>query len=204
MVNTTTKEINILICGVGGQGVVSMSELLGNAAVCAGQSVKGSEVLGMAQRGGSVMSNIRIGEDAVAPLTPETKCNVLLAVEPSEVLHYMGYLNKDSLVILNIRKVVPYTVTLGQSKYPDIETIMNKLNAAGVKVVQIDAAEMAVKAGDFRTTNVVMLGALFGSGQVPVEIKTIKNIIGERFPSKIAEINYRAFDLGYDLISSAL
>ncbi len=204
MANTAVKEMNIIICGVGGQGVVSMSELLGNAAVRDGQTVKGSEVLGMAQRGGSVMSNIRIGEDAFAPLTPETKCDVLLAVEPSEVLHYLGYLNKDSLIIINTRKVVPYTVALGQSKYPDLDTIMDRVNATGVKAIQLDATKMASEAGDLRTANVVMLGALLGSGRVPIKVETAKAIIGERFPAKVAEMNYKAFDLGYELIKSSL
>ncbi len=114
-----TKELNIIICGVGGQGVVLMSELLGNAAVRDGVAVKGSEVLGMAQRGGSVFSNIRLGGDTLAPLTPEGRCDILIAVEPSEALRNIQYLAKDGVVVLNSRQVYPYTVFLGQSGYPE-------------------------------------------------------------------------------------
>jgi len=84
------NEINIIICGTGGQGVVLLSELLGNAAVRGGVAVKGSEVLGMAQRGGSVFSNLRLGGDVIAPMTPEGKCDVLIAVEPSEALYCLS------------------------------------------------------------------------------------------------------------------
>jgi indolepyruvate ferredoxin oxidoreductase beta subunit len=103
------REINIIICGTGGQGVVLVSELLGNAAVRGGVAVKGSEVLGMAQRGGSVFSNLRLGGDIIAPMTPEGKCDVLIAVEPSEALRNIQYLAKDSVVVLNTTTVMPYT-----------------------------------------------------------------------------------------------
>lgn len=204
MAHIATKEMNIMICGVGGQGVVTMSELLGSAAVDDGQRVKGSEILGMAQRGGRVVSSVRIGGRAVAPLTPETACDVMLAAEPSEVLHYLGYLNKDSLVILNMRRLIPYTVVLGESKYPDLETIMNLLSVTGVKVVTLDATRIASDAGNKRTTNMVMLGALFGSGRVPIRVETIKSVISERFGVRVAQLNHKAFDLGYDLAKSAL
>jgi indolepyruvate ferredoxin oxidoreductase beta subunit len=204
MANATTKEMNIMICGVGGQGIVTMSELLGSAAVDDGQTVKGSEILGMAQRGGRVVSTVRIGGHAIAPLIPETGCDVMLAIEPSEVLHYLGYLNRDSLVVLNTSEVIPYTVILGESKYPDLETILQRLNATGLRVITIDATRIASDAGSKRITNLVMLGALFGSGRVPIRIETIKSVIGERFGTRLAQIHCAAFDRGYDLVKSAL
>src|SRR4030042_1972991 len=118
-----TKEVNLIICSVGGQGVVLMSELLGNAAVRDGVAVKGSEVLGMAQRGGSVFSNIRLGGSALAPLTPEGMVDVIIAVEPSEALRNIQYLAKGGVVVLNSRTVLPYTVFLGKSRYPSLEAI---------------------------------------------------------------------------------
>jgi indolepyruvate ferredoxin oxidoreductase beta subunit len=110
------KEINVIICGVGGQGIVLMSEILGNAAVKDGLNVRGSEVLGMAQRGGPVFSNIRMGSEAYAPLTPDGKCNILVAVEPSESLRNVSYLSKSSVVILNVRKIVPPSVFMGKER----------------------------------------------------------------------------------------
>src|SRR3972149_3252522 len=157
----TKNEINIIICGVGGQGVVVMSELLGNAAVKDGVEVKGSEVLGMAQRGGSVFSNIRLGGGAVSPMTPEGKCDVLIAVEPSEALRNIQYLAKNSVVVLNSRTVLPYTVFLGKSKYPKQEDILAKLRKVDDRIIVLDAKNRAEEAGSLQAANVAMMGALF-------------------------------------------
>ncbi len=198
------KELEVIICGVGGQGVVLMSELLGNAAVRDGIAVKGSEVLGMAQRGGSVFSNIRLGGEAYAPMTPEGECDVLIAVEPSEALRNISYLSKSSIVVLNSRKVIPFTVFLGRSGYPELEEILTKLNQVSRRVVMLDAARIAEEAGSLQSTNVVMLGALFGSGLMPVKIGTAKAVIQARFPAKAAGVNIKAFDLGYQEVRQAL
>jgi indolepyruvate ferredoxin oxidoreductase beta subunit len=198
------KELDIIICGVGGQGVVLMSELLGNAAVRDGIEVKGSEVLGMAQRGGSVFSNIRLGSGIYAPLTPEGKCDILIAVEPSEALRNIHYLSKTSMVILNSREVIPYTVFLGSSGYPGPEEILEKLNKVAERVITLDAARLAEEAGNLQSTNVVMLGALFGSGLMSIKIETAKAVIQARFPARTAEANLKAFDLGYQEVQKAL
>jgi indolepyruvate ferredoxin oxidoreductase beta subunit len=198
------KELDIIICGVGGQGVVLMSELLGNAAVRDGIEVKGSEVLGMAQRGGSVFSNIRLGSDVYAPLTPEGKCDILIAVEPSEALRNIHYLSKTSMVILNSREVVPYTVFLGSSGYPGPEEILEKLNKVAERVITLDAARLAEEAGNLQSTNVVMLGALFGSGLMSINTETAKAVIQARFPARTAEANLKAFNLGYQEVQKAL
>ncbi|MFC1942717.1 indolepyruvate ferredoxin oxidoreductase subunit beta [Chloroflexota bacterium] len=198
------KELNVIICGVGGQGVVLLSELLGNAAVKDGIEVRGSEVLGMAQRGGSVFSNIRLGSNLYAPMTPEGKCDVLIAVEPSEALRNMHFLSKTSLVVLNSRKIIPPTVFLGKSGYPSLEDILENLNKASDRVVMLDAAQIAEEAGSLQSTNVVMLGALFGTGVMPVKSETIKTLIEARFPAKVASLNINAFDLGYQAVKQAL
>ena len=194
--STKIKELNIIIAGVGGQGVVLMSEILGNAAVRNGLRVRGSEVLGMAQRGGSVFSNIRFGEEVYAPLTTDGRCDILVALEPSEALRNIGYLNNHSVVIMNIRKVVPATVNMGKSTYPEIEQIRTQLESVAKKVISLDAVELAEKAGNRQATNVVMLGAVFGCGSLPIDFEIIKEAILERVPAKAAEANMRAFDLG--------
>lgn len=201
---TKTKELNIIICGVGGQGVVLLSELLGSAAVQDGVAVKGSEVLGMAQRGGSVFSNIRLGGDALAPLTPEGKVDVIIAVEPSEALRNIQYLAKGGVVVLNSRTVLPFTVFLGKSGYPSLKEIQAGLGKATDKIITLDATALAQQAGSIQAANVVMLGALYGTGLMPMSIETAKAVILGRFKGKAGETNIKAFDLGYEEVQKAL
>jgi indolepyruvate ferredoxin oxidoreductase beta subunit len=199
-----TKEFNVLITGVGGQGVILMSELLGGAAVKDKLKVRGSEILGMAVRGGSVTSAIRLGEDVYGPLIPDGKCSALVGMEPSEALRNITCLSKSSLVIVNTATTVPFTVPLGQSRYPSLETILEKLNKAAEKVITLDATKLALEAGSLLTTNVVMLGALFGTERLPIKVATIKETIEERFLAKVAPVNIKAFDLGYESCRTAL
>lgn len=198
------KEYNILITGVGGQGVILMSELLGRAAVADNLRVRGSEILGMAVRGGSVTSAIRIGEDVYGPLIPTGKCNALVGMEPSEALRNIACLSKSSLVIVNTVATVPFTVSIGESSYPSLEAMLEKLAKASGRIVQLDAAKIAQDAGNRLATNIVMLGALFGAGQLPIKIATIKETIRAYFPAKLAPVNIRAFDLGYEACRQAV
>jgi indolepyruvate ferredoxin oxidoreductase beta subunit len=198
------KEFNILITGVGGQGVILMSELLGKAAVADNLKVRGSEVLGMAVRGGSVTSIIRIGEDVYGPLIPTGKCHTLVGMEPSETLRNISYLSRSSLVIVNTAVTVPFTVSIGESSYPSLEETLKQLAKASGKIVQLDAAKLAQEAGNRLATNIVMLGALFGTDQLPIKIATIKETIEERFPAKLAPVNIKAFDLGYEACRQAM
>jgi indolepyruvate ferredoxin oxidoreductase beta subunit len=198
------KEINIIICGVGGQGVVLVSELLGNAAVRGKVAVKGSEVLGMAQRGGSVFSNLRLGGEVIAPMTPEGKCDVLIAVEPSEALRNIQYLARNSVVVLNTTTVLPYTVYLGKSGYPKQDEIIKQLKEVTDRIITLDATSLAKEAGSLQAANVVMLGALFGTGLMPVPDECAKEAILGRFKAKVGEINIKAFDLGYNYVKKAL
>jgi indolepyruvate ferredoxin oxidoreductase beta subunit len=198
------KEFNILITGVGGQGVILMSELLGKAAVADNLRVRGSEILGMAVRGGSVTSVIRIGDDVYGPLIPTGKCHVMVSMEPSEALRNISYLSKYSLVIINKAITVPFTVSIGESTYPSLEEMLAKLGQASDTIIQLDAVKTAQEAGNRLTTNIVMLGALFGTGQLPIKITTIKEAIEARFPAKLGPVNIKAFDLGYETCRQAV
>jgi len=198
------KEFNILITGVGGQGVILMSELLGKAAVTDNLRVRGSEILGMAVRGGSVTSAIRIGEDVYGPLIPTGKCNALVGMEPSEALRNISYLSKSTLVLLNTVVTVPFTVSIGESTYPSLEEILRQLGKASDRIIQLDAAKTAQDAGSRLATNVVMLGALFGTGQLPIKTATIKETIQAHFPAKVAPVNIKAFNLGYEACRQAV
>ena len=197
---TDMKELNIILSGVGGQGVILMSELLGHAIIEDGLRMQGSEVLGMAQRGGSVFSNIRIGDNLYAPLTPQGKCDILIAVEPSEALRYIKDLSPHSLVIINTTRVLPFTVSIGRSSYPELDAIISELKKLTNKVITLDATKIAEEAGNLLTTNTVMLGALFGSGRLPVKLDTMKELIRKRVPAKAIDANIKAFDLGYNYV----
>jgi indolepyruvate ferredoxin oxidoreductase beta subunit len=197
------KEFNILINGVGGQGVILMSELLGRAAVADNLRVRGSEILGMAVRGGSVTSSIRLGDDVYGPLIPTGKCQVMVSMEPSEALRNISYLSESSLVLLNTAVTIPFTVSIGESSYPSLEAIMEKLAKASEHIVQLDASKLAQEAGNLLTTNIVMLGALFSAG-LPIKIATIKDTIQSHFPAKVAPVNLKAFDLGYEACRQAV
>lgn len=201
---TTVEEFNIIICGVGGQGVVLMSELLGHAVVRDELSIRGSEVLGMAQRGGSVVSNIRIGSELHAPVIPEGRCDIMVALEPSEALRNIKYLSESSLVILNTRKITPFTVSIDKSVYPELEIVIEKLNRVTNNVITIDASQIAEEAGSLLSTNVVMLGALFGIGRISVEVETMKAVIKEKLPAGTIAANMKAFDLGCTTINGLL
>ena len=174
-----------------------MSELLGKAAVDDGLSVRGSEALGMAVRGGSVVSAIRIGSEVYGPLIPAGRADIIIGMEPVEALRNISYLSKSGLVILNTDTVVPFTVSLGESEYPGLETIIGKLKGLAHKVITLDAAQVALKAGSPLAANMVMLGALLATGQLPVRVETIKEAIQARFSAKQAPVNLKAFGLGY-------
>jgi indolepyruvate ferredoxin oxidoreductase beta subunit len=199
-----TNEFNIVIAGVGGQGVILMSELLGNAAVADGLNVRGSEVLGMAVRGGSVSSTIRLGDEALAPLAPVGQADVLVGMEPAETLRNISNISEKTLVIMNMEKVIPFTVSSLGSLYPELDTILNNIHKATDKVIQLNATKIAVKAGSNQSANVVMLGALFGQGQLPIKIETVKKEIKARFNERVAPINIKAFDLGFEEVQKAL
>lgn len=197
MKKTAIKELNILITGVGGQGVIMLSEILGEAIVDEGLKVRGSEVLGMAVRGGSVFSNLRIGEDVYGPLTPVGKCDVMLAMEPTEAIRNLIYLSKQSTVILNTNTIEPFTCALGQSTYPSLSEILNALVPVVDKIYSVDLKALAMESGSLQSSNIVMLGALFGTGKMPISADKMKEIIKSRFPSKTLAANLKAFDLGY-------
>ncbi|MFC1946322.1 indolepyruvate oxidoreductase subunit beta [Chloroflexota bacterium] len=199
-----TNEFNIVIAGVGGQGVILMSELLGNAAVADGLNVRGSEVLGMAVRGGSVSSTIRLGDEALAPLAPAGKADVLVGMEPAETLRNINNISEKTLVIMNMEKVVPFTVSSLGAHYPELDTILENIQKATDKIIQMNATQIAAEAGSTQSANVVMLGALFGQGQLPIKIETVKKEITARFNERVAPINIKAFDLGYEEVQKAL
>ncbi|GAI53204.1 unnamed protein product, partial [marine sediment metagenome] len=113
-------------------------------------------------------------------------------MEPAEALRNIAYLSPSSLVILNLRRIVPFTVLQGKSKYPGLDEILEKLNKVSSRIIKLDATQLAEEAGNPITANIVMLGAAFGTGQMPVKLETLKLVIQSHFPAKIAPINVKA------------
>jgi indolepyruvate ferredoxin oxidoreductase beta subunit len=188
-----TSECDIVIVGVGGQGVILISDVIGRAAVRAGKPVRGAETHGMAQRGGSVINHTRIG-CRFSPMVSSGGADVLLALEPAEALRFAHFLSPGGTALVNTRPVLPVTVTTGKSRYPFLEDILTPLRAACKDVKAMDATSIAKQAGTAQAMNVVMLGAL--AKYVPLTEDLLAGAIREVVPSRYLDINRRAFDLG--------
>lgn len=185
---------NIMIVGVGGQGTLLTSRILGGITVAAGYDVKLSEVHGMAQRGGSVVTYVRYGENVAEPIVEEGQADVLIAFERLEALRYAHYLKKDGVIIVNDQRIDPMPVVTGAADYPEgiIEELSKKY-----RVVAVDAMDEAVKMGNSRVFNVIILGIAAKNMDFPKEqwIDVIKNTV----PPKTIDINVAAFEKGYSL-----
>lgn len=186
------KAVNIMLVGVGGQGVLLASELICEAALKSGFDVKKSEVHGMAQRGGSVVSNVRIGEKIYSPLISKGEADILLAFEQLEALRWVDYLKKDGIAIVNEQKIIPMFVAIGKGEYPNntFELIKKKTS----KIIKLNALDLAKQAGHHKATNVVMVGAL--SSHLAIQQQIWKEAIEEIVPPKTLEINLEAFEKG--------
>ncbi len=185
---------NIMIVGVGGQGTLLTSRILGKLAIDAGYDVKLSEVHGMAQRGGSVVTYVRFGDKVAEPIVEEGQADVLIAFEKLEALRYLHFLKKDGVVIVNDQKIEPITVVIGAAVYPD--NILDTLESSH-KTVVVKAMEEAKKLGTPKAFNVVVLGAAAKYMDFTKEdwIRVIESTV----PPKTVEINKRAFEAGYSL-----
>jgi len=188
-----TSECDIVIVGVGGQGVILISDVIGRAAVKAGKPVRGAETHGMAQRGGSVINHTRIG-CRYSPMVSSGGADVLLALEPAEALRFAHFLSPEGVALVNTNPVLPVTVTTGKSRYPSLEEIISPLRSVCKEVMAMDATALAKGAGTAQAMNVVMLGAL--SKYIPLSEEMLMDAIREVVPPKYLDINRRAFDLG--------
>jgi indolepyruvate ferredoxin oxidoreductase beta subunit len=190
--------LNIIITGVGGQGNVVASQIFASAAVRDGFYVSVGETYGAAQRGGAVMSHIRLSrETQYGPLTPEGSAHIILGFEPVECLRTIGsFGNEKTKVIVNPRPVYPIDVLSGVSKYPAVEDVLKVITELAYSVHVVEATELAKRAGDPIMQNVVMVGCLAGSGFAPVKAETLREVIAETFAGRRPEANLKAFELG--------
>ena len=185
----------IVFIGVGGQGNLLASRLLGEAALSLGIPAVVSEIHGMAQRGGIVESAVLLG-DVTSPIVSNAEADVLIGFEPVETLRALGKCNKDTIVITNTHPLPPFTVSVGQGVYPPVDEIMGLIHAKAGKVIALDGNAMAKEAGNPLSLNMVMLGALIGSGSIPVGAEDMKKTISTTTKKAFLESNLKAFDLG--------
>ncbi|MES9870700.1 MAG: indolepyruvate oxidoreductase subunit beta [Sedimenticola sp.] len=189
------KTTNILVSGIGGQGVMTAAEVLSQTALAQGYDVKKTEVAGMAQRGGVVTSHVRFGERVLSPAIPPGEADILVGFEPAEALRWCKHLRPDGVAMVNRVRQEPPVVSLGLYDYP--EDPIGQIQQLGVNVHAFDAGAIARDLGNFRLVNTVMLGAI--ARHLPFSPEILKNEILDRFrlkKPKLVEINEKAFEAG--------
>jgi indolepyruvate ferredoxin oxidoreductase beta subunit len=184
---------DILLCGVGGQGTVLASKILARCAIARGEAAHTAETIGMAQRGGSVTSHVRVG-DSDAPLIPRGGADAIIAFEPAEAVRSIGYLKSGGAVIVNTAAVKPVTDTLSSSGY-DPETMLDYLKKLPVRVVFVDGEAIARRCGSPRVVNMALLGAAAQTGAIGVGMEEIEAVVATLAP-KFRDANLKALAMG--------
>ncbi|MHA1669998.1 MAG: indolepyruvate oxidoreductase subunit beta [Promethearchaeota archaeon] len=192
------QKFNLLTVGVGGQGVIRAVQILSHAALLNGYKVRTAETHGMAQRGGSVASYFRFGSEVEGPLIPRGMTDVLMAFEASEVVRNFNYAGPNTIIFINKDLIIPPMIHQLGMEYPTIKEIQKFLKKVSLNIHFINANELAIQAGNLRTMNVVMLGVLSGSRQIPLNEETLLRAMMKFVPNKAQEVNRVAFDLGIE------
>ncbi|HHU43492.1 MAG: indolepyruvate oxidoreductase subunit beta [Bacillota bacterium] len=185
---------NILIVGVGGQGTLLASRILGSLAHMLDKECKLSEVHGMSQRGGSVVTHVRVGDKVLSPLVSEGETDFILAFEKLEALRWRHYLKKDGILIVNNQEIMPMPVITGEMKYP--QDIFDILEKEGIRYEKINALDLAKQAGTTKAVNTVMLGVL--AKLLGIDYDKIQKAVENTVKEKFIEVNKKALDLGYN------
>ncbi len=192
------KEYNMAVCGIGGQGNIVASRLFANAAMEEGYGVRVGELYGSAQRGGSVISHVRIGE-VFGPMIPSGRADSILSLEQSEILRYTHLLSRNAFVLINHYEISPVDVKLGKVTYPSAEEIGRVIAPITKNVKFVNATEEVHNFQDPRAANVLMLGMLAGATHVPISTKSIERAIENYFSARIAGMNLEVFRRGIEL-----
>lgn len=194
--------LNLIIAGVGGQGNVLASQILGRAAVSKGFRVTIGETFGLSQRGGPVMSHIRLSKKKnYGPIIPPNMAHIIVGLEPMETLRIlMEFGNEDTVFIVNSRPIYPLNVIAGDVEYPDSGFIKPVLSQSGGRLFWLKATRMAIELGGPIMLNMIMVGALCSLDNFPIDISDIKNLIKDIFEESKLESNYRALDMGKEMI----
>lgn len=188
----------IFCTGVGGQGTLLATYLIGEAALRAGIPVMVSEIHGMAQRGGVVESAVVMGERK-SPIISDGEADILLAFEPSEAMRALRKCNSGTLVISNTVPLIPFTVSSGKETYPDVSKLLDSIRDQVGRFIGFNALELARKAGSELAQNMVILGVLFKHGDLPIQPVIMKELIQTRTKKAFRETNLRAFELGFSI-----
>ena len=186
---------DVMICGVGGQGTVLASKIIAAAAMEEGNCVHSAETIGMAQRGGSVTSHVRIGEEACSPLIPHGSAQLMLAFEPAEAVRNLCYMQQGGIIVVNTAATKPVTASLTGSGYDG--TDMTAYLADKYNCIFVNADELCSPYGSTKFFNIMMLGIAAGSGALGIAKDTITGQIEKRIPARFADINKQAFLAGY-------
>ena len=189
------KSMRIFFTGVGGQGTLLATRLVGEAALEEGIPVTMSEIHGMAQRGGVVESSVVMGE-ALSPTIADCEADVLMAFEPLEAVRALPKCHPGSTVISSTAPIVPFTVAIGQAEYPEAETLRRLVQVKVTRLLWVDAVKLAKEAGSDRAANTVLVGALAGTGLLPISEASWTAALRRIFPPRLLEINKKAFELG--------
>ena len=195
----TVNNLNILIVGVGGQGTLLASRFLGKAAEEMGKDVKLSEVHGMSQRGGSVITCVKIGDKIHSPLICEGEADVILSFEQVEAARWISYLKKGGTIITNTQKIESMPVITGKAVYPD--NVLDVLKASDIKLLSLDALSIAEECGSPKAVNVVLLGVL-ASELKDVPEETWQKCLESTIPPKVLDINRKAFQKGFTEVTN--
>lgn len=193
------KEFNIVVVGVGGQGVMTLGITIAEAALMQGYDVRTTEVHGLAQRGGSIPLHVRFGEKIYSSLVPQGKANLIISLEPLEALRAAYYGSKESRTtfLIDDYRIPPITVSAFGEKYPTMENIVGQLKPFSEKVIVLDASkEVEKQTGSILTSNIFILGYLVSKKLIPLEEKTVLKIIEELVPPKYLEMNKKVFEMG--------
>ena len=190
-----TDTINVLIVGVGGQGTLFAGKVIGEVAEKSGLSVKQSEVHGMAQRGGSVVTYVRIGDPVISPLIEKGEADLIVAFEQLEALRWIGFLKPNGLVIVNEQKISPMPVIIGAAKYP--ADVFDRMDRAGVQTVRVDAPAIAAQSGNPKAVNIVLLGML--AKRLPMARELWLDAIAAKSPAAFVTANQEAFNEGWNI-----
>lgn len=194
----TFQALRIFFTGVGGQGTLLATRLVGEAALEEGLPVAMSEIHGMAQRGGVVESSGVVG-NVCSPTIADGEADIVLAFEPLEAARALPKCHSKTLVISSTVPVVPFTVATGQAEYPAIEDLLGAVRSRVASVIEVDTAALARDAGSERAANLVMLGVLAGTGRLPVSMGSWQEALRRILPERVQEVNRRAFQTGYSL-----
>jgi indolepyruvate ferredoxin oxidoreductase beta subunit len=194
-------KLDVVFCGVGGQGIVVLSDIFCEAALIEGFDVAKAEIHGMAQRGGSIVAHARLGEKVQAPMIERRKADVILGFEVLETARALPMLKKDGTVVVNTKYIPPSAASSGSSKPLNEKKLLAMINGTAGKVYKVNGIGIALKLGNPLVVNTVLLGALSALPETPVKQESFETAIAGRFKEKYVKINLQAFQLGRDTVN---